>query len=168
MTKEQEKQKQKKKILLASGCAVLAAVGIGTAVFLNMDRGKNGLELEANATVGEMPGVDEETRRKQLQEILDKSKIAFSINTSPMFDNKTGEMNLLLENPSNNAKLLAGQEKPIYESKALVPGSYLESVALDKPLSPGTYDAIVYLNAYDEETQELIGQTGAQIKIISV
>jgi hypothetical protein len=91
-----------------------------------------------------------------------------------MFDNKTGEMNLLLENPSNNAKLitaqivLAGQEKPIYESKALVPGSYLESVALDKPLSPGTYDAIVYLNAYDEETQELIGQTGAQIKIISV
>ena len=174
MTKEQEKQKQKKKILLASGCAVLAAVGIGTAVFLNMDRGKNGLELEANATVGEMPGVDEEKRRKQLQEILDKSKIAFSINTSPMFDNKTGEMNLLLENPSNNAKLitaqivLAGQEKPIYESKALVPGSYLESVALDKPLSPGTYDAIVYLNAYDEETQELIGQTGAQIKIISV
>ena len=174
MTKEQEKQKQKKKILLASGCAVLAAVGIGTAVFLNMDLGKNGLELEANATVGEMPGVDEETRRKQLQEILDKSKIAFSINTSPMFDNKTGEMNLLLENPSNNAKLitaqivLAGQEKPIYESKALVPGSYLESVALDKPLSPGTYDAIVYLNAYDEETQELIGQTGAQIKIISV
>lgn len=177
MTKEQEKQKQNKKILLASGCAVLAAVGIGTAVFLNMDRGKNGLELEANATVGQMPGVDEETRRKQLQEILDKSKIAFSINTSPMFDNKTGELNLLLENPSNNAKLLtaqivlAGQEKPIYESKALVPrfpGSYLESVALDKPLSPGTYDAVVYLNAYDEETQELIGQTGAQIKIISV
>lgn len=94
MTKELEKQKQKKKILLASGCAVLAAVGIGTAVFLNMDRGKNGLELEANATVGEMPGVDEETRRKQLQEILDKSKIAFSINTNPMFDSKTGETDL--------------------------------------------------------------------------
>lgn len=162
----------RKKILIASGCAALAAAGICAAVFLLQPRG--GLEMEANATIGSMPGIDEATRRRQLQETLDESKIAFSINTNPWYDIKTGQMDLLLENPSNNAKLLTaeirleGGEEAIYQSKAMQPGSYLENVTLEKPLAPGTYDATVYLKAYNEETQELIGQAGAEITITAV
>lgn len=162
----------RKKVLIASGCAVLAAAGIGAAIFFFQQQG--GLEMEANATIGSMPGIDEATRRKQLQEMLDESKIAFSINTNPLYDVKTGQMNLLLENPSNNAKLLtaeirlAGEEDAIYQSKAMRPGSYLENVTLEKPLAPGTYGATVYLKAYHEETQALIGQTGAEIIITAV
>lgn len=160
---------KKQKALLATGCAFVAVAGICAAVLLHDP--KTGLDLEANATMGQMPGVDEETRRKQLQEILDKSKIAFSVNTNPMYDRQTGEVNLMLENPANNAKLLtaeitlSGQSGTIYQSKAMVPGSFLETVKLDKPLNPGTYDATVLLKAYDEETQELLGQTGAEITI---
>lgn len=162
----------RKKILIASGCAALAVAGICAAVFLLQPRG--GLEMEANATIGSMPGIDEATRRRQLQEMLDESKIAFSINTNPLYDVKTGQMNLLLENPSNNAKLLtveirlAGEEEPIYQSKAILPGSYLENVKLEKPLAPGTYDATVFLRGYHQETQALIGQTGAEITITAV
>lgn len=166
---ERVKTMKKQKVLIASGCAVVAALGIGVAVFLNMDR--SGLEMEANATVGEMPGIDAATRLKQLQEQLDNSKIAFSVNTNPMFSNATRSMNLLLENPANNAKLLtaeivlAGEEEPVYTSKAIAPGSYLETVTLSKTLSPGSHEATVYLKAYDQETQAMIGQTGATIRI---
>lgn len=162
----------KRKILIASGCAVLTAAGIVTAAFLLNQR--EGLAMEANATVGTMPGIDEETRRKQLQEMLDNSKIAFSVNTNPLYDRETGRINLLLENPSNNAKLLtaelrlAGEEETVYQSGAMTPGSYLETVPLTESLAPGSYEATLLLKAYDEETEELIGQTGAEITITAV
>lgn len=163
---------KQKKVLIASGCAVLAAGGITAAVFLLNQQ--DGLAMEANATIGAMPGIDEETRRRQLQELLDNSKIAFSVNTNPLYDPQTGRINLLLENPANNAKLLTaeirltGKEETIYQSGAMTPGSYLESVPLKESLAPGSYDATLLLKAYDEETQELIGQTGAEITITAV
>ena len=101
----------------------------------------NSLELENNATVGIMPGIDREQRLKELQNELDKGLIAFSINTSPLFDPKTQEGNLMLENPKNNAKLLVAQvvlnegQKTLYTSKAIQPGSYLERIRLEQPLA---------------------------------
>ena len=87
--------------------------------------------------------------------------IAFSINTSPLFDPKTQEGNLMLENPKNNAKLLVAQvvlnegQKTLYTSKAIQPGSYLERIRLEQPLAEGD----------DEQTQDLIGQTGAAVTL---
>ena len=124
-----------------------------------------------NATIGVLPGIDIDERRKQLQDMLDKSVIAFSINTSPVFLNGTSEGNLLIENPGNNAKLLQvrilinDSEEEIYASKYIKPGSYIENVKLDKVLEKGVYDATAYFSAYDEETTEFIGQTGAQITL---
>ena len=80
-------------------------------------------------------------------------------------------MGLLIENPGNNAKLLKVSiiidktEEEIYASKYLKPGTYIENVKLDKVLEKGTYDATAYFLAYDEETTEYIGQTGAQITL---
>ena len=102
---------------------------------------------------------------------LCKSKIAFSINTSPVFLNGTAKGNLLIENPGNNAKLLKvsikidDTEEEVYASNYLKPGTYIESVALDKVLEKGTYNATAYFLAYDETDGEYIGQTGAQITI---
>ena len=127
--------------------------------------------FDDNATTGVMPGVDIDERRKELQDLLDKSLIAFSINTSPVFLNGTTEGNLLIENPGNNAKLLQvsiqmkDTEEEIYASKYLKPGTYIENAKLQKVLEKGTYEAIAYFSAYDEETHEYIGRTGAQISI---
>ena len=126
---------------------------------------------DENATIGILPGVDIETRRAELQNILDRTMIAFSINTSPVFLNGTSAGNLLIENPGNNAKLLQisiyidDSNEEIYASKFLKPGTYIESVKLDKVLEKGTYDATAYFSAYDEETGEYIGRVGAQITI---
>ncbi len=53
----------------------------------------------------------------------------------------------------------------VYASKYLKPGTYIENVKLDKVLKKGTYDATAYFSAYDEETTEYIGKTGAQITL---
>ena len=103
--------------------------------------------------------------------MLDNSMIAFSINTSPVFLNGTSEGNLLIENPGNNAKLLRisilinDTDEEIYSSNYLKPGTYIEAAKLNKVLEKGTYDATAYFSAYEEETGEYIGQTGAQIEI---
>lgn len=77
----------------------------------------------------------------------------------------------MLENPKNNAKLLVAQvvlnegQKTLYTSKAIQPGSYLERIRLEQPLAEGVYEATVYIQAYDEQTQDLIGQTGAAVTL---
>ena len=129
------------------------------------------LLYDDNATVGILPGIDVDERQKQLQDALDRSLIAFSINTSPVFLNGTSKGNLLIENPGNNAKLLKVRikiddtEEEVYASNYLKPGTYIDSVSLDKVLEKGTYDATAYFSAYDEANGEYIGETGAQITI---
>ena len=162
----------KKKILLIAGIILLGAATVSICYFLFSNKEeKTGLVYEDNATVGDMPGIDMEQRRKELQNMLDESMIAFSINTSPVFLNGTSEGNLLIENPGNNAKLLKisivvnDTNEEIYSSNFLKPGTYLENVKLDKVLEKGTYDATAYFSAYKEDTGDYIGRTGAQLAI---
>ncbi len=163
--------KGKKRALTIFGIALLIAATVAICYYLFHKDGKPDLEFDDNASTGILPGVDIDARRKELQDMLDRSMIAFSINTSPVFLNGTSEGNLLIENPGNNAKLIkvniqiddTGEE--IYASKFLKPGTYIENVKLDKVLEKGTYDATAFFSAYEEETGEYIGQTGAQIAI---
>ncbi len=163
--------KRKKRILTAIAILLLLLITVLVCYFLFTKKNNNNLEYDDNATAGIMPGVDIDQRRKELQEILDRSMIAFSINTSPVFLNGTSKGNLMVENPGNNAKLIKVRiildktEEEIYASKLLKPGSYIDSVKLDKVLEKGTYNATAYCLAYDETSGEYIGQTGAQITL---
>ncbi len=163
--------KTKKRILIITGIVLLIALTVIICYFLFTKNEESNLLYDDNASVGIMPGIDIDARRQELQNIVDRHMIAFSINTSPVFLNGTSKGNLLIENPGNNAKLLQvsilmdGTNEEIYASKYLKPGTYIESVALDKVLEKGTYNATAYFSAYDEETTEFIGQVGAQITI---
>ena len=150
--------------------AALAALG-GAVMFLRLPPQGNGLEWEQNATIGLMPGVDWETRRQQLQQELDDSQISFSLNSSPVFETGQASGRLMLENPANNHKLLTAElvldatGETLYRSGALRPGSYLEEVTLSRALPAGEYPVTIYLRAYNEQTQKLIGQTGAALTL---
>ena len=163
--------KSKKRVLIVAGIALLLAVTISVCYFIFTKNSKTDLVYDDNATTGIMPGTDIDKRKEELQEMLDRSMIAFSINTSPVFINGTSEGNLLIENPGNNAKLMKisiqikDTEEEFYTSNYLKPGTYIESAKLDKVLEKGTYDATAYFSAYEEETGEYIGKTGAQIAI---
>lgn len=163
--------KNKKRALIIIAVILLLLITIAVCYFLFTKKDTNDLQYDDNATTGILPGVDVDERRKELQNQLDRSMIAFSINTSPVILNGTAEGNLLIENPGNNAKLLRVSivvdktEEEIYASKYLKPGTYIENVKLDKVLEKGTYNATAYFKAYEEESGEYIGQTGAQITI---
>ena len=164
--------KSKKRIcFIIAGIVLLIALTVLICYLLFTKKEENNLLYDDNATVGIMPGVDIDARRQELQNMLDKSMIAFSINTSPVFLNGTAKGNLLIENPGNNAKLLQVSirinetDEEIYASKYLKPGTYIESAKLDKVLEKGSYNATAYFSAFDEETTEFIGQVGAQLTI---
>ena len=165
------KPKRKKQILIAALVVLLLAVAGVAYLLLGQDTDGSGLELDDNATMGILPGIDIAQRQDELQQLLDESMIAFSINTSPVFATGSSEGNLMLENPANNAKLLMVEiyrddtEELIYQSKALPVGSYIENVRLDKVLEPGEYAATAYFKAYHEEDARYIGQAGAAILI---
>ena len=165
------KPKRKKQILIAALVVLLLAVAGVAYLLLGQDTDGSGLELDDNATMGILPGIDIAQRQDELQQLLDESMIAFSINTSPVFATGSSEGNLMLENPANNAKLLMVEiyrddtEELIYLSKALPVGSYIENVRLDKVLEPGEYAATAYFKAYHEEDGSYIGQAGAAILI---
>ena len=161
----------KKTGLYLAGMCLMMAVTAVICWYLFHKKEETGLVFDDNASVGVLPGIDIDERRKQLQEELDDSLIAFSINTSPVFLNGTAKGNLLIENPGNNAKLLRvsiiadDTQEELYSSGYLKPGTYIENAKLDKVLEKGSYPATAYFSAYDEATAKYIGQTGAQITV---
>ena len=162
-------KKRNGKLLAALFAVCLLAVAAGT--FLALRGSGDSLELDQNATIGLLPGVDLAQRQDELQQQLDESMIAFSINTSPVFENGGSEGNLMLENPANNAKLIVVElylnetEELIYQTKALPAGSYIENARLDKLLEPGEYPATAYFKAYREDDHTYIGQVGAALTL---
>ncbi len=165
-------KKRKKQLLLAAAIVCLLLLAAGGWYFLtNRDAPDDSLELADNATIGILPGVDIAQRQAELQQQLDEGMIAFSINTSPVFETGGSEGNLMLENPANNAKLLVVEiyidktQELVYKSKAIPVGSYIENARLDKVLEPGQYAATAYFKAYREDDHSFIGQAGAAISI---
>ena len=165
--------KKKRMVLIALACLLLLAVGGGIFLMTREEDAAmdDSLQLDDNATMGVLPGIDMKEWQAQLQEQLDEGMIAFSINTSPVFATGGSEGNLMLENPANNAKLLVVEiyidatQEMVYQSKAIPTGAYIENARLDKVLEPGEYPATAYFKAYREEDHSFIGQAGAAIKI---
>ena len=91
-------KKQSKKPLVIVCLCLLAVVAGGAAFWLTRED-TDPLALDDNATMGVLPGIDITERQAQLQEQLDESMIAFSINTSPVFATGGSEGNLMLESP---------------------------------------------------------------------
>lgn len=167
---EKGASKKRKGRLLAALCAV-CVLAAAAGFYLALRSPSDSLELDENANIGLLPGIDVAQRQAELQELLDESMIVFTINTNPVFENGGSEGNLMLENPVNNAKLLVVElyldetEELIYKTKALPAGSYIENARLDKLLEPGDYPATAYFKAYREDDHSYIGQVGAALTL---
>lgn len=51
--------------------------------------------------------------------------------------------------------LLDNEDEAIYQSPVIPRGSYLEKIALDKPLDKGTYDCVIVYHLVDEEQETI-------------
>ena len=62
----------------------------------------------------------------------------------------------LMENTNDvyfDVFLAENEEEAIYQSPVIPRGSYLEQIALDKPLEKGTYDCVIVYHLVDEEQE---------------
>ena len=105
-----------------------------------------------------------------LKKQVDKSKIAFSINSEPVFEGKKG--NIVFANPrysAHNIDLTVTLDgKEIIKTAKISPDQYIEEISLlGKPLEKGKHNALATIKAYDKNTDEVIGEIAVELIITS-
>lgn len=156
-----------KAVVLLTLVAVLAFIAVRYLPKLLAD---DGLKYEDNVVVGTVGDPAEQIAK--MDEMLDKGMLTMSINASPVWklsDREAG-VNWQIENPAGQANKLIrveiyrdDTEQLIYETGAIPPGSYVTGTKPKRDLSAGKYSCTAYFYGYDIETQEFLGQVGAQI-----
>lgn len=134
-----------------------------------------GLAYEANVVVGDLPGKSMEERQAELDQVVAEGMLSMSVNATPFGSLGTdgGAVNWLIENPSNQGKLIRVEIRLedgelIYETGALRPGTYVESAPLKSPLEAGRYECTAIFYTYNMDTEEYIGQAAAEITLTLV
>lgn len=159
-----------KKILIFS----IVPIVVSTAIFVfiekkKQDEGGTGISGYVLGN-GIEPGLTEEEIRALLNKEVDKSKIAFSINSEPVFDGKKG--NIVFANPrysAHNIDLTVNLDgKEIIKTAKISPDQYIEEISLlGKPLKKGKHNAIATIKAYDKNTDEVVGEVAIEMIITS-
>ncbi len=160
-----------KKIIIFSAIPILIS---GIAYFYISNKADNSFDGTGISGYvlgnGIEPGLTEEEIRALLQKQVDESKIAFSINSEPVFNGKKG--NIVFANPrysAHNIDLsvkLNGKE--IIKTAKISPDQYIEEISLlGKPLKKGKHNAIATIKAYDKTTDEVVGEVAIEMIITS-
>ena len=129
--------------------------------------GPEGLAYEPNAVVGTVNRSPEEVRA-ELEAQVAEGLVSFSINATPC-GKRGADVNWMIENPENNAKLIAVEVtldetgETIYKTGAIRPGMYVMYAPPQRELAPGEYRCTAMIRSYRLETEEFIGQAGAEL-----
>lgn len=166
---------ENKKSMLKKIIIISIPVFISAGVFLYI---KNTKKADFGGTgisgyvIGE--GIEPDLTPEEIQELLnkevDKSKIAFSIYSEPIFEGKKGV--IMFANPRYSAHnidlkvTLDGKE--IIKTAKISPDQYIEEISLlGKPLKKGKYNAIGTITAYDQKTDKVVGEVSVEMIITS-
>lgn len=101
---------------------------------------------------------------------LPKTQISMKINSAVTFENAKSSGLVNIENKENNNYdmvieiYLKNTNEKVYTSKKIQPGEKIEKIKLSKELNKGTYKAIAYFKAYDDDSNYK-GKSGAEIVI---
>lgn len=166
----ESKKSMLKKIIIIS---IPIFISVGVFVFINnkkkADIGGTGI---SGYVIGN--GIEPDLTPEEIQELLnkevDKSKISFSIYTEPVFDGKKGV--IMFANPrysAHNIDLKVELDgKEIIKTAKISPDQYIEEISLlGKPLKKGKHNAVGTITAYDQKTDEVVGEVSVEIVITS-
>lgn len=173
MTQEKKTKKfiSKKIILMATIPVVIASCVFGYVYYNKQKSNWDGASI-SGYVVGS--GIEPNLTPEQIQELLnkqvDKSKIAFSIYSEPIFEGKKGV--IMFANPrysAHNIDLTVTLDgKEIIKTAKISPDQYIEEISLiGKPLEKGKHKAAGVIRAYDQKTDELIGEVSVELLITS-
>ena len=128
---------------------------------------------EGDAKDGHLPDMTEEETLKQMQRAVDASYFSFKINARPVFKDGRAEGTVGIENPAYNTYPMVVQiflddtGELVYDSAGILPDQHIDTDTLDVSLDAGVYEATAWMNAYDPDTDQWLGQQAAAL-VISV
>ena len=164
-------------ILLLFAVVVLLATTGGLAFLVYSQSARQSkFEEDRNALEGFLPGKSEAEIQKELNRIIDESRLNISMNPTPVI--RDGKINVMLENvPANNYYLQADvyiytdeetlDMQQVYQSGIIKQGFYIESGDVMEIPEGGRYNGIAVFHALYPETLEEIGQAAMNIVVTS-
>lgn len=159
-------KKKKKKLLIILIILVVAACGIGAYFFMNGDDWYDG-----NAQYGSYEGKSQEEIIAALNAQVKDGYMNLSIANTIVFEDGASEGEARIENIEANTRdqkvtiTLDETGEVLYESGAIAPGEYIQTITLNRALEAGTYDATATFDGYDRETHEKKGTGGVNIRL---
>ena len=148
--------------------AALAAVGAGMWLF---EQSQLNSPYDENAILGQAPYKSAEEVQAELDRIVEEGMFNISIASVIEFADGTAPGTAYIENVPGNRYVmqvsiaLDDSGETVYESKALKPGSYIESVELSNDLDPGNYAATATFSALDPDSLEEVGKAAAKVTL---
>lgn len=149
---------------------LLLAAAAGTA-YLTLS-GQSDSWFDSSAAAGQYEGKSEEEIIAALNAQVEEGMMNISIASSITFANGASDGEARIENIQANrvdqkvAITLDDTGETVYESGALAPGQYIQTIKLSKDLDPGSYRATVMFTGYDRDTHEKTGAAAAQITLV--
>lgn len=152
-------------LLLLRGCGLgpTGGEGNGKPVF--------DLTQDSNVAYGDRETMTTEEIQAELNKQVADGMINISMNLNPIFANGGADGNLLIVNEKINKHpqvieiYRKGTEELLYKSGAIPVGGRVDYGKLLVDLDAGEYDCIAYFNSINENTGELLGKAGAEVKI---
>jgi hypothetical protein len=156
-----------------SCCALIAAaafaLGSNTPAEINDTPAWN----DPSAQVGYYRGKSDEEIQTDLNAQVEKGMLNISIN-SLISQQPDGSADARIENIAANPTDIKvtlyttdDENDILYQSGAIAPGEYIQTISLDRVLAPGTHPCTALFCAYDRQTHEKMGQAAAEVLIVS-
>jgi hypothetical protein len=137
----------------------VVVICILAGVILNLLNGKESKVYNSVVTPDNVEEVIEQQREEDYTPI---GSYEVNMNSDWTFpDGASASTNAYVGNSTSNQNTvfftiaLTDDERQIYESPLIPPGSHMEDIKLDEDLSAGTYDAVLTYHLVDEENQEI-------------
>lgn len=132
---------------------------------------QDGFRFDDSAEDGSLDGLTKDQIQELMNQKVDESMLAISINSTPVFEDGNSKGTLRIENAANNNYnmkvriVIDNEEKEIYYSDAIKPGQIIREDHLDEILPKGTYACTATFEAYDEDNKKA-GEAKAQLNLL--
>lgn len=167
---EEKPDRSRRRRVVSAVVALLLLLLVGAgAWFLLGGAGDDFFDL--NAKSGQAPYKTQEEMQAELDRVVDEGMFNISIANVIQFDDGASTGTAYIENVPGNRYLmqvsitLDDTGETVYESKALKPDSYIESIELSNDLEAGNYPATATFKALDQQSHEEVGQAAAKVTL---
>lgn len=164
------RRRSKRIAAAASALIVLIALAIAGGVLWSQTGGDD--LFDPNARSGQAPYKTPEEIQAELDRVVEEGMFNISIASVIEFEDGQSQGVAYIENVPGNRYLmqvsitLDDTGETVYESKALKPDSFIESIGLSQDLEPGSYPATATFAALDQESHEEVGKAAAKVTLV--